>query len=157
MATIYGPFLPFLRDSPSQGTLECFTIGLTFSYALYLQTGDSTNLFRCLFSFFLISLKLHEPPALFHKVISFIQKIYWLGLIPVLYASGVMWSSVLLYSSLQAHLYFRMMEGMSKSFTVGELFLNSHALITIFEFSSTAADPYLPIIFFPVCVVQSNE
>ncbi len=42
------------------------------------------------------------------------------------------------------------MEGMSRSFTVGELFVNSHILVTLFEYSFSAPDVRTAIVYFPV-------
>jgi hypothetical protein len=153
MTDIQPAFKSLLRTASTQGIGECLLIGLIFGGSLYLYTGDAGNLSRLLVSFGLISLKLYEPPAsvpMLGQIVSSVQRAFWLGLIPVLDAVGLLWSPVLLYSSLQAHLFYRMMEGMSKSFTVGELFLNSHMLITFFEYSWNCFSTESAIVFYPV-------
>ena len=148
MPEINVAFKPLLRETRCQGVFECFLVVSALSVALYLYTENLSDILRCVLSFILILLNLYDygSPA-FAK---FLEKTYWIALIPALYGIGFAWSPLLLYVSMQVHLYFRMMGGMSKSFTAGELFLNSHILITLFEYSLNPKDLSMAIIFFPV-------
>jgi hypothetical protein len=147
MPKINPNYAPLLRESNHQGLLECFLVTLSFSIALYLQTDNYQNLIQCLCSYALILLELFKSNSF---LVTYIQKIYWPALITALYAIGGLYSSIILYVSMEVHLYYRMMGGISKTFTAGELFLNSHILVTLFVYSFNAPDIHTAIILFPV-------
>lgn len=147
MPRINAMYTPLLRDTKYQGLLECFLVTLLLSLALYLQTNNPQNLIRCLCAYGLILLNLFESTSF---LVVYIQKIYWPALITALYAIGGIYSSLALYVSMEVHLYYRMMGGISKTFTAGELFFNSHILVTLFEYSFNAPDLHTAIVLFPV-------
>jgi len=152
MPKINPIYAHLLRESNHQGLLECFFVTLLFSIALYLQTGNYQNLIQCLCSYGLILLNLFESSS---RLVIYIQKIYWTAFITALYAIGGFYSSLILYVSMEVHLYYRMMGGISKTFTAGELFLNSHILVTLFWYSFNTPDIYTAIVLFPVCFFLS--
>lgn len=141
-----------LRENKSQGLAECFSITALFSFSLYLHFGDCSVLCRCFLAFLIINLNLWDLSKSNSAILKFLNKIqqsYWV-LLPVLCAIGIYLSRNLLFSCLEVIIYYQILEGMPKIFTAGEIFLNSHILISLFQFSCSSFSTESLVMYFSV-------
>ena len=157
---IRKPFKDWVRDNSSQGILECFAVVSFFGFAIYLHSGYMAILLTTLLTLPLIAVNLYESfpkHTLIGIITSHLQRFYWIILIPLCITFGFFSASVLLYSGLEAILYFQMLRGLPKIFTAGEHFLNSRILISLLQFSFAPFSPESVVIYYPVLICAKNH
>jgi len=154
---INNEFMENFRPTKYQGVIECLIISSIFSFALFLQGSNISILIRCIISFVLIFGYL----GYFHKYMNtngikktFMEKYSVKIIVIVLYLHAIYWNiDFMLFLILQVHLYFLIMFCMENCFTAGEIFLNSHILATLCEFTYNSENLSFFIIMYPILIL----